>query len=160
MRHRTAKFGIALGFLGALLVGGFILGSPEMSAAQEKKDAAAEEEDKETLRTGVVASQGNFRRGAAIDAADSTEAAGDEPNPVQAKVSRRGDRCVVSMTNNGKNKWSIRYKVVLTDKRGRPRGERNFSASIKPGASVDKLFACDKGDNGQVVITSGRKLKG
>lgn len=125
-------------------------------AAQEEQ--AKQQVDDKQLSPGVIASYGRFANAAAIDAAMSPEAAGGEPNPVMASISRDGDQCVVKVTNSSDAR-SMRLSYQVVGQRGGKQAfSKYYSSSLRPGQSVERrVNGCGKDLSGaQVVLKSGK----
>ncbi|MCB0360604.1 MAG: hypothetical protein KDD44_13245 [Bdellovibrionales bacterium] len=128
-------------------------------AAQDAKQAEAENKDPETIQSGVIASYGKYARGADINATALPEAAGnDEPTPVGASVMKKQGRCVATISNSSEESaYSVRGYIV-TLRNGNESSRKFFSVRLGAGKSETKSVGCGEDENVQVVIKSGKRL--
>ncbi|GEM_PF-4601397 len=125
----------------------------------EKGEKAEEEKGPEKISAGVIASYGNFSKTAAVNSVNQAEVPGDKASVVGGSVSRKGDSCVVTVTNQSeKDAYSISYEVV--GYRGSSKAfSKYFTARLEPkGSSQKSIASCGKDINVQVLVKSGRRL--
>ncbi len=110
------------------------------------------------IRSGVIASTGQFQKNAATNLNAAGEAAGDTQSPVSASIHKLKDgRCevVVSNTTQG-DAVSVSYAVEGYTASGSRALYHTYTSTVKPGSPVTKIFSCGKDLNLQVVLKSGR----
>jgi hypothetical protein len=143
--------------------------TPETATAANGTPAAEPtEKPLRKLTPGVVASSGRFTfRGQSVGTSSNAEISGNDPgaNPVTGTVKRIDSfRCAAVLSNvSEKSTYSVTFELIKSD---RPVGnnsanpnKRSFSATLGPGKSVERSFACQPTDNLQLALKSGRELK-
>ncbi len=127
--------------------------------ATEKKEAAAKEESTDVIRTGTIASSGEYASGNAVDVDTQGSAPGDEPSTIQGSVSQIGrGKCRASITNSSEeNTYSVRFRVIGTNERGAVAIKKTFSATLKPSQTQNRKLACKDNLRMQVVLLSANK---
>lgn len=144
-------------FLGAAtyLLLGVSLCFPLQAQADDKPEGP-----KETVKTGVIATNTRTKDFAAIDVQTSGAAPGDDVSVISGSVLRpKRGQCVGKVINNGNKTYSVGFSVVGVNNEGRKEMERFFSATLKPKASAERLVtSCDDGLNVSVVLKSARAL--
>jgi len=131
--------------------------SPPPPAATEKVDEKAEPSN---LKPGVLSSVGSYRKTASTDQSLDGSAPGSEASPVTGSIrhSGQGD-CEALLSNAGKNAYSVSFEVVTVERNGGFGRKRSFSATVPAGKTVTRSVSCEKGENIQVVLKSGKRLK-
>jgi len=129
--------------------------SPSRAVAEDKK-----EEVKETVKTGVIATNTRTKDFAAVNVETSGAAPGDDVSVISGSVLReKRGQCVGKVINNGNKTYSVGFAVIGVNKDGRKEMERSFSATLKPKASAERLVTtCDDDLNVSIVLKSARAL--
>jgi hypothetical protein len=133
----------------------------ESAVAAEESDAKQKDADKgpERISAGVIASYGTFPKASAVNALNQSDIPGDKASPVSGSVSRQGETCLVTVSNQSeKDGYSVSFEVV--GYRGSSRAfSKYFSARLDPKGSTQKsISGCDRDVNVQVVVKSGRRI--
>ena len=122
-------------------------------------DGAEKPKEQTTLKSGVIASFGEFQGTAKVDANTSLEGIGEEVSPIQASVQRvGGTNCKAVLVNTSKkDTWSVRYRVI--GMRGSQKViNKSFSSRFRPGEEkVHENIRCDRDVNMAVEIRGGKK---
>ena len=131
-----------------------------LSLALPSTSRAEGEEPKETVKTGVIATNTRTKDFAAINVETSGAAPGDDVSVVSGSVLRpKREECIAKVINNGNKTYSVSFSLIGTNKSGRKALERSFSATLKPKESVERLVtSCDDELNVSVVLKSARAL--
>lgn len=148
--HRTKRLGLIV------FTAGLALGASRANAEEK-----APSKDPEKLKSGVIASFGSAKNVAAVDVPVVDQSPGEQPTPVTASVSRKGQsRCVATVTNaSTESAYSVNFDVIGNDTSGRITSRRNFTATVGAGKSETREVTCGRDDSMQVVLKSGRKVK-
>ncbi len=143
-----------------LLVLIIVFVSAPFAFAEEAAPAKAEADKDAILTPGVIASNNRAPGSTSVDVNSGGAVPGDEVSPIAASVKsvKRG-KCQVSLTNNHeKNRYSVKYRVEGTNKKGSTVLKRSYSSTIDPKKTVTKDLSCSDDLNMRVVLRSGKKL--
>ena len=170
MKNPHAKKSL-LGFYYLILGLAFVVSVASVSIAQpapaggvdtaEEAKKAKEEEPEPVAKSGeIIASSGSTGRFAAIGVGTIGAAPGDDQSVIGASVSRgKGDSCVAKIINSGKKSYSVSFAVVGKTQSGGNAFRRSFSATVKPGGSVERsVSGCSEDVNVGVVLNSAKAL--
>ena len=158
---------LMLAVITSLLIGHSPLVAQESSSTEtppaEKKEEGAEAKDakpEEVVKTGVIASAGNYAHGDQTISSDSSGAApGDVASVITASVNNVGrGECKVTINNTSEeNGYSVSYRVTERNARGSKVGGKGFSASLSAKESKSNTFRCRDDSVLQVELRSARK---
>lgn len=128
--------------------------------AQSGKDEKATEEKEEVVKTGVIASTGNYGFGPqSIESGATGAAPGDESSVIAAGVSRVSrDECQVTITNNSdENSYSVGYRFTERNNRGSKVNSRYFSDSLDAKESKSRKVSCSDDTRMEVELRSAKR---
>lgn len=128
--------------------------------AQGGKDEKASEAEEEVVKTGVIASTGNYGFGPqSIESGATGAAPGDEASVIAAGVSRVSrDECQVTITNNSdENSYSVGYRFTERNNRGSKVNSKYFSDSLDAKESKSRKVACSDDTRMEVELRSAKR---
>lgn len=130
-------------------------------SGKQAEGKSGEESEEEVVKTGTIASTGNYGFGPQAITSGSGAAPGDEPGVITAGVSRKSrDECTVTLKNaSEKNGYSASYRVVEYNNTGSKVSSRYYSASLEPKGSKTQDVPCRQGNSVQVELSSARPRK-
>lgn len=117
------------------------------------------------LKPGTLASSGRYMmRGEAVPQVPDGTIPGERSIAIGASIKRLSStRCSAVVTNSDeKLPYAVSFEVkksIRQQSGGGGGSSKSYSATVPPKGSTERDFACEPGDNFEVVLKSGHSLK-